>query len=551
MTSQSVPTMKNTLKALVLLFILSQLTACRDLCSKEQPQSNGTDTLPKVEQLVRDPSIPGNFSTQIALDFDSSEIGRFLTDYPRFADHRSELMKFYRSRKFAYAWFDRTGLIEQSMDLYYRILNISDEGLPIDIPYLDIYRSMIEGDSTRDPARNADPRMELMISAQYFHYAREAWSGLPESASRSEAWYIPRRRQKYEMLLDSIISDPGNGGSLIEPLPSQYALLKQHLKRLRTLERQNSWEYIRADQKKYQPGDTGRVVTVIRRKLFQTGDLETDNGSGIYDRSMTEAVRRFQYRYGMKEDGIAGPGVIREMNRPLSHRIRQILVNMERTRWMGSDPKGDHLVVNIPQFQLMVYENDTLSWSCRVVVGKEATQTAIFQGSLKYIVFSPYWNVPPGIMTKEILPELRKNPNYLERLDMEWHGDGIRQRPGPSNALGRVKFLFPNSFNMYLHDTPAKFMFEQDKRAFSHGCIRVSEPRRLAIHLLKQDPAWTEGRIDSAMNSKKERYVTLKKTIPVSIVYFTSWVDEKGRLHFREDIYDRDQRLMDMIFSKK
>ena len=203
------------------------------------------------------------------------------------------------------------------------------------------------------------------------------------------------------------------------------------------------------------------------------------------------------------------------------------------------------------EFQLMVYEKDTLSWTCRVVVGKEANQTAIFQGNLKYVVFSPYWNVPPGIMAKEILPELRKNPNYLERLDMEWHGDGIRQRPGPGNALGRVKFLFPNSFNMYLHDTPAKFMFEQEKRAFSHGCIRVSEPRRLAIHLLKGDPSWTEARIDSAMTSGNERYVTLKKNIPVSIVYFTAWVDERGRLHFRDDIYDRDQRLMDMIFSKK
>ena len=543
--------MKSTLKALVLLFVISQVTACRQLCSEEDARHIRTDTLPKVEQLVRDPSIPGNFSTQVALHFDSSEISSFLADYPRFSDHRAELLKFYRSRKFAFAWFDRAGLIEPSMDLYYRILNISDEGLPIDIPYLDTYRSMIEGDSIRDPARKADARMELMISAQYFHYAREAWSGLPESASRSEAWYIPRKRQEYERLLDSVVSEPGNGRSLIEPLPAQYALLKQYLKKFRSLERDNNWEFIRADRKKYQPGDTGRAVAGIRRKLFQTGDLETDNGSRTYDSVLTAAVRRFQFRYGMKEDGIAGPAVIREMNKPLSLRIRQILVNMERTRWMGSDPKGDHLVVNIPQFQLMVYEKDTLSWTCRVVVGKEANQTAIFQGNLKYVVFSPYWNVPPGIMAKEILPELRKNPNYLERLDMEWHGDGIRQRPGPGNALGRVKFLFPNSFNMYLHDTPAKFMFEQEKRAFSHGCIRVSEPRRLAIHLLKGDPSWTEARIDSAMTSGNERYVTLKKNIPVSIVYFTAWVDERGRLHFRDDIYDRDQRLMDMIFSKK
>jgi murein L,D-transpeptidase YcbB/YkuD len=298
-------------------------------------------------------------------------------------------------------------------------------------------------------------------------------------------------------------------------------------------------------------GDTGLVIATIRKKLAQTGDLDVDNRSQVFDASLTEAVKNFQFRYGMKEDGVIGQAVLREMNKPLSFRIRQILVNMERTRWMGSDPKGDHLVVNIPQFQLMVYENDTVSWSCRVVVGKEANKTAIFQGALKYIVFSPYWNVPPGIMTKEILPELRKNPNYLDRLNMEWHGDGIRQRPGPSNALGKVKFLFPNSFNMYLHDTPAKFMFNQEKRAFSHGCIRVSEPKKLAIHLLKGDPSWSVSRIDSAMNAGTEKYVILKKTVPVSIVYFTAWADEKGRIHFRDDIYNRDERLMEMIFLKK
>ncbi len=543
--------MKKTISAILSLVCICQLAACHAVCSKEDSSQTGTDTIPKVEQLVRDPSIPGNFSTQTRLHFDSSEIGRFMEEFPKFSDHRTELLKFYAKRKFAYAWFDRNGLIEPSMDLYYRILNISDEGLPIDIPYLDTYRSLIEGDATRDPTRNADPRVELMITAQYFHYAREAWSGLPESISRREEWYIPRKRRQYDSLLDSVISDVSQGGALIEPLPAQYNRLKYHLKKLRKLEQQGNWEQIRADRKKYAAGDTGFTVSSIRKKLFQTGDLETDDGLPVFDQTMTEAVKRFQFRYGMNEDGIAGPAVIREMNKPLSYRIRQILVNMERTRWMGSDPKGDHLMVNIPQFQLMVYENDTLSWSCRVVVGKEANQTAIFQGDLKYIVFSPYWNVPPGIMTKEILPELRKNPNYLERLDMEWHGDGIRQKPGPGNALGKVKFLFPNSFNMYLHDTPAKFMFNQDKRAFSHGCIRVSEPRKLAIHLLKGDPTWTENRIDSAMNSAKEKYVTLKKTIPVSIVYFTAWADEKGRLHFRDDIYNRDERLMDMIFSKK
>jgi len=543
--------MKKILSVVIVVITISQMNGCHSACSKEETLTKQVDTLPKVEALIRDPSIRGNFSTQTKLHFDSSEMGDFLKEFPKFSDHRSELIKFYTNRKFAYAWFDRNGLIEPSMDLYYRILNIADEGLPIDIPYLSTYRSMIEGDSTNDPVRNADPRMELMITAQYLHYAREAWSGLPESVSRKEEWYIPRKKRQFDIHLDSILSENGYTRSLVEPLPIQYNRLKFHLKQLRELEQQGNWLPIRTDRKKYVAGDTGLVIATIRKKLAQTGDLDVDNRSQVFDASLTDAVKNFQFRYGMKEDGVIGQAVLREMNKPLSFRIRQILVNMERTRWMGSDPKGDHLVVNIPQFQLMVYENDTVSWSCRVVVGKEANKTAIFQGALKYIVFSPYWNVPPGIMTKEILPELRKNPNYLDRLNMEWHGDGIRQRPGPSNALGKVKFLFPNSFNMYLHDTPAKFMFNQEKRAFSHGCIRVAEPRKLAIHLLKGDPSWSVSRIDSAMNAGTEKYVVLKKTVPVSIVYFTAWADEKGRIHFRDDIYNRDERLMEMIFLKK
>jgi murein L,D-transpeptidase YcbB/YkuD len=185
------------------------------------------------------------------------------------------------------------------------------------------------------------------------------------------------------------------------------------------------------------------------------------------------------------------------------------------------------------------------------VVGKEANKTAIFQGNLKYIVFSPYWNVPSSILNKEILPAIRRNPNYLRAHNMEWNGKGVRQKPGGNNSLGRVKFLFPNSFSMYLHDTPSKSLFQEDRRAFSHGCIRVSEPRRLALHLLRNEPEWTEEKVDAAMNSEREQYVTVRKPLPVTIVYFTAWVDGQGRINFRDDIYKRDARLMDMIFSKK
>jgi murein L,D-transpeptidase YcbB/YkuD len=393
--------------------------------------------------------------------------------------------------------------------------------------------------------------MELMITAQYFHYAKDAWAGISESKSMALDWYLPRKRLGYDVLLDSMLNSLSDGRPIQEPVNPQYALLRGYLKRFREIEKNGTWFTIMADKSGYRLGDTGRAVAEIRRKLFLAGDLERDDGSGTFDAALEEGVKRYQARYGLTPDGKVGRAVLQEMNEPLSKRIRQIVVNMERARWVGPEPPGDHLVVNIPQFELMVYRNDSLMWTCRVVVGKEANKTAIFQGQLKYVVFSPYWNVPSSILNKEIMPKLRRNPGYLASQHMEWNGNGVRQKPGPWNALGRVKFLFPNSYSMYLHDTPSKSLFEQDKRAFSHGCIRVSEPRRLALHLLQDDPDWPASRIDEAMESGREQYATLKKGLPVSILYFTAWVDGKGRIHFRDDVYKRDERVMEMIFSKK
>jgi murein L,D-transpeptidase YcbB/YkuD len=196
-------------------------------------------------------------------------------------------------------------------------------------------------------------------------------------------------------------------------------------------------------------------------------------------------------------------------------------------------------------------ENDSMVFSCNVVVGKATNKTVIFRGDMKYVVFSPYWNVPNSIINKEIIPAMRRNPNYLAKHNMEYYNGGkIRQKPGPNNSLGLVKFLFPNSFNIYLHDTPSKSLFNEDKRAFSHGCIRVSEPFQLAKYLLRHTDNWTDEKIRAAMNSGNEQYVTLKKTVPVYLVYFTAFVDPKGKLNFRDDIYGRDTELKKMLFAK-
>ena len=189
----------------------------------------------------------------------------------------------------------------------------------------------------------------------------------------------------------------------------------------------------------------------------------------------------------------------------------------------------------------------------KIVVGKEGHNTMMFTKTLNQIVFSPYWNVPPSIVEKELLPEMAKNPNYLAKENMEIIGESdgipeIRQLPGEKNALGKVKFLFPNSYNIYFHDTPAKSLFEKNKRAFSHGCIRLNEPEKMAQYLLQNDPSWDETKITEAMNAEKEQYVKLKEPVAVFITYYTAWVDEEGKLNFRDDIYSHDQKITQKMF---
>lgn len=224
---------------------------------------------------------------------------------------------------------------------------------------------------------------------------------------------------------------------------------------------------------------------------------------------------------------------------------------MERCKWLPNETDHDHIIVNIPEFTLEAFKKDSLIFQCNVVVGKETNKTMIFKGDMKYIVFSPFWNVPESIIKKEIIPAIKKNPNYLSINKMEWIDGQLRQLPGPENSLGLVKFIFPNIYNIYLHDTPSKGLFKSERRTFSHGCIRISEPRKMIKFLLNDDTTWSDEKIEEYLHGGKEKYVVIKKPVPVYIIYLTSFVDQKGLLNFRRDIYERDSGLKEMIFDKK
>jgi len=270
----------------------------------------------------------------------------------------------------------------------------------------------------------------------------------------------------------------------------------------------------------------------------------------LFNTETQQAVKAFEKRYGLKEDGIITTAVINEMNKPIKDKLQQILINMERIRWMPVAPATDYILVNIPEYRLHVYTNGNYDWSMNVVTGSVVHNTVIFSGALKFVVFSPYWNITPAIIKAEVIPGMARNKNYLASHNMEWNNGAVRQLPGPKNSLGLVKFLFPNSYNIYLHDTPAKSLFGESSRAFSHGCIRLSEPKKMAQYLLRNDAAWDSVKITKAMNAGKEQYVTLKQTIPVFIGYFTAWVDRDGKLNFRDDVYGHDKKMAARLFGK-
>jgi murein L,D-transpeptidase YcbB/YkuD len=308
-------------------------------------------------------------------------------------------------------------------------------------------------------------------------------------------------------------------------------------------------------KKSLKEGDSAAVVPAIKKRLNLLQDDVFASYNSVVDEALVNAAKKYQRTNGLADDGVIGNKMIAELNVPVKKRIQQILVNMERARWMPVERGKNFALVNIPEFKLHVFENGKQQFEMKVIVGSAAHNTVIFTAQLKYIVFSPYWNVPASITRNEIVPAIRRNSNYISKNNMEVTGyvnglPEIRQKPGPHNALGLVKFLFPNSFNIYLHDTPGKHLFEQTGRGFSHGCIRIAEPKKFAEYLLRDDrQTYTSEAIDSLMNLGKEKWVPLKKPIPVFLVYFTAWVDAEGVLNFRNDFYGHDKKMAAKLFN--
>lgn len=508
----------------------------------------------------------------IDLKLDSNLVNGFLQKDTAYAEY---IRDFYRQRDFHYAWIGNEGqLTEQAGNFINMMKADADYGLNdstiISKPLRELYDTLLMEGEKLPPGDKAAPRVELLLTAQFFAYGNKVWSGLTSDSAKSLEWFIPRKKIDMQSLLDSMVNKPAS--AFEEPVNRQYKLLRDQLKKLAALER-SPWDSLKASRKLYKQGERDSVIAAVKQRLHILGDLTTADTSQLFTPVLDTAIRNFQNRMGLKTDGTIQPSLLNALNVSPHKRIQQILINMERIRWVPAEPPAEYLLVNIPAFKLYVYNNNKLDWSCNVVVGKPGANTVIFSNEMKYVVFSPYWNVPPGILSNEVLPAMKRNPGYLARQNMEvvtgsgspvnagslnwakYSGSNfpyiIRQKPGGKNALGKVKFLFPNEYNIYLHDTPSKGLFGENKRSFSHGCIRVSEPQHLAEWLLRKDSAWTQKKIVAAMNAGKEKFIALKEKVPVYIGYFTAFVDSDGRLNFRDDVYGHDARLAATLFGTK
>ena len=375
----------------------------------------------------------------------------------------------------------------------------------------------------------------------------------------------------YSVLLSLLISSSwaqsGAITSMSENMDNDCARLQASLMQYKEIADRGGWPPV-SEGAWLKRGDRGQRVVELKRRLTVTGDRRSESAGpeDIFDEELHDSVVRFQRRHGLKEDGVVGPETIKNLNVPVENRIRQIEINIRRLKQMTECAETRYIAVNIAAFDLHVIENKNTVMSMKVIVGKPYWYSPSFSSTMTQIVFNPSWYVPNSIAIEEILPKIKEDPEYLvnEGIKVFEKGKGYRneldasvinwadvnadnltyrfvQVPGIRNPLGKIKFIFPNNYDVYLHDTPAKVLFEKSSRAFSHGCIRIEKPVELAEYLLRDDPAWNSERIIETVDSGEEVKIKIPSPIKIHILYLTAWVDEDNVLQFREDVYERDK----------
>jgi len=499
------------------------------------------------------------------LGFSSRQVGFDTAD--------QELYTVYHEFGLRALWVTSEGPRRRASALYAAVKNAADEGLRSRDYHFPALSRYWESTDTGELSR-----LDVLLTLALIAWVNDVSVGRVYPREKHPDLFAragDRRGDPVDIVqtfMDS--SDPGGYLASLLPRHRHYQGLKLALGRYRELQKNGGWQSVPVASTLH-PGDRHGRVIAIRRRLSVSGEFDgQDPGSDLFDEAVEAAVKRFQLKHGLSPDGIVGPRTMAALNATVQDWIRLIEMNMERWRWMDHDLQDPHILVDIAGFHLQGVADDEVEVEMRVIVGKRYHESPIFSDHVRYIEFNPYWNIPPSIARHETIPKIRKDPDYLTRthirifdgwgensreLDpgsIDWDHEKnpgrfkFRQDPGPWNALGTMKFVFPNKYSVYLHDTPDHDLFSRASRAFSHGCIRLSESARLAEFMLAlNDPAWDRTKIDQVVDSKKRTIKSLKARLAVHIIYQTAWTDRDGQIRFSPDVYRRDTKLQQTLYQ--
>ena len=477
----------------------------------------------------------------------------------------------YHDSAFSPYWVTERGPVHKAQLLLQALKNSATEGLNPE----DYGLSAIETLWQRSDAEGY-AKLDILLTVAYIEYITDVRHGRVQPKNEDEALFYHKADKQIDpvALIKEAQNSSGFNTFLSNQLPSHetYRFTRKGLKRYKEIASAGGWPVI-ASGVTIHPGDADKRLSDIRQRLIISGDLAADSSQkpDFYDDVLAEAVKHFQVRHGMTADGVIGKGTISAMNVPADYRVQQIEMNLERWRWIDHDLGQRYVVVDIPSFMATDFQHDKKIYEMPVIVGKLHHETPVFSEDIKYVVLNPYWTLTPHIARTETLHKLRKDRHYLKKnhislfrgwhdsheLDatrINWHKVSpkemnkyrFRQNPGPWNALGVLKIVFPNAHSVYMHDTPNHQLFEREKRGFSHGCIRMDNPVKQASVVLGGE--WTENRINDVIATGKRTVVRLDQPMKVHLVYQTVWGDENGNINFVRDIYKRDERLHKALY---
>lgn len=483
------------------------------------------------------------------------------------------LNSFYKSRKFNLAWFKSNLEPRKAFFTYLKLLKNADyEGLNPDFYYFqEIEDNILELEilSGNDLILRVI-QIDLLVSNSNLQYFSDLLFGRYELGPNfSELSYSEPYINLVSIINKSIKTNNFNSAlKIILPESRVYYSLREALKGYETISANGGWQPVPPGPTLKKGARNARIV-FLKHRLYASGDLklyanqnpEQYLNNNLYDDQLFAAVSEFQKRHGLKQDGEVGTNTLKALNVPLDYKITSIKINLDLWRKLPKNLGQKYILVNVPAFKLYGVENNQKTLDMRVIVGRLDWNTPVFSEYMEYVVINPFWNIPSSIFVDEVLPEIKKDPDYLKKKNIElvslsdaavesseyvnWYevdpknfNYRLRQQPGAANPLGKLKFMLPNKHSVYLHDTPTKSLFNRSNRRFSHGCIRVEHPLDLADFVFNDDNNWDAQKVQNAINSGASNNVYLKQPIPVHILYFTVWVEDDGSIHFRDDVYN-------------